>query len=126
MKIYIAGKVTGLPHEEVAAKFAAAQQHLESLGYEVVNPIQVVNDPNCPWDLAMRKCLAAMLDCHAVHVLPCWKDSKGAKMEVEIAFRLQMPVYKRIQKDGWAELVVTSDLVWVELQTADRGLPTFG
>jgi hypothetical protein len=43
-KIYIAGKVTGLPQQEVIIKFAELQVGLESCGYEVINPLEVVGD----------------------------------------------------------------------------------
>lgn len=38
MKIYISGKMRGLPEEESRKKFEAAQQYLIELGHDVVNP----------------------------------------------------------------------------------------
>ena len=40
MKIYISGKITGLPLEETRRKFADAQALLEEIGFEVVNPME--------------------------------------------------------------------------------------
>jgi hypothetical protein len=84
-KIYIAGKVTGLPFEEVKKKFAEAQESLEAIGHEAVNPITLVNDANCEWEVAMKICLKAMLDCDAIMLLDDWEDSTGAKIEMKLA-----------------------------------------
>jgi len=84
-KIYIAGKVTGLKLEDVTAKFKEVQQELESDGYEVINPIEVVADPNTNWKNAMKLCIAALVQCNSIYLLPCWQDSKGAQLEYSLA-----------------------------------------
>lgn len=88
-KIYIAGKITGLPIHEVTMKFGAAQKKLENKGYEVVNPIAVVNDWDTTWDNAMRKCIAALVECDSIALLPDWKSSPGARLENDIAQKLE-------------------------------------
>lgn len=88
-KIYIAGKITGLPIHEVTMKFGAAQKKLENKGYEVVNPIAVVNDWDTTWDNAMRKCIAALVECDSIALLPDWKSSPGAILENDIAQKLE-------------------------------------
>ena len=40
MKIYLAGKVTGLATGEVFLKFSAAEYKLQRQGHEVVNPLR--------------------------------------------------------------------------------------
>ena len=37
-KIYISGRISGLPIEEVAAKFDETETKLKAQGYEVINP----------------------------------------------------------------------------------------
>lgn len=88
MKVYIAGKVTGEPKHSCALKFATAQKELEKRGYEVVNPIEVVGDLNADWKTAMRKCIAALVECDAICILPDWDESKGARIELELAIKL--------------------------------------
>lgn len=39
MKIYVSGKISGLPIEEAKQRFANSQALLESIGFEVVNPL---------------------------------------------------------------------------------------
>jgi hypothetical protein len=85
MKIYIAGKVTGEPHEVVVKKFKKKQLELEKQGFEVVNPVDLVNNPNEPWKKAMITCLTALMKCEAICLLPCFEDSKGALLEHMVA-----------------------------------------
>lgn len=84
-KIYIAGKVTGLPETDVRTKFNGAAVLLQELGFQPVNPIEEVNDFNTPWDTAMKICISSMIGCDAVVLLPCWQESKGAKIERQLA-----------------------------------------
>jgi hypothetical protein len=42
----------------------------------------------------MRKTIAMLLECDGVAVLPLWRESKGANIEVGIAEALQMPVQR--------------------------------
>ena len=91
-KIYIAGKVTGEPIAECTMKFGQAQVNIEKLGYEAVNPLAVVGDWKCPWDLAMRKCIKALMDCDMIFMLEDYKSSKGAMVEYELATMLGMEI----------------------------------
>ncbi|PWA10950.1 DUF4406 domain-containing protein [Flavobacterium laiguense] len=90
-KIYIAGKVTGLPQDEVYAKFADLQTELQSIGFIVVNPLEVVNDWNATWEEAMKKCLKALIDCDGVYFMPCHTQSVGAMIELQLAKNLKIP-----------------------------------
>jgi hypothetical protein len=93
-KIYIAGKVTGLQKEEVIEKFAAMQKKIENLGFEAVNPIEIVKDFNTPWNQAMRLCIAALTLCDAIVLLPDWMHSNGAKIEWDISKQLKIPDFR--------------------------------
>jgi hypothetical protein len=95
-KIYIAGKVTGLPIAECTQYFKLAQIAIEKLGHEAVNPLEVVNDWFCPWDLAMKKCIAALMQCDGVLALPNCKQSEGANIELQLAHKLRIPIFYEI------------------------------
>ena len=95
-KIYIAGKVTGLPEHEVRGKFSELQTNLESCGFDVVNPIEVVNDFNTPWDAAMKLCIKALIDCDAVYLMPCHNNSKGALIEKQLAININIPCVNNV------------------------------
>ena len=92
-KIYIAGKVTGEDLEKTARKFKEAELKLTAMCFEAVNPIEVVNNSDTPWSDAMKTCIKAMLDCDGVVILPDWKLSQGARIERQIAYDLDIPIF---------------------------------
>lgn len=91
-KIYIAGKVTGEEIIECSLKFRNAQVITQLLGWCPINPIEVVNDWKCPWDIAMRKCIIALMECDAIYLLSDWRQSKGANIERNLALILQLEI----------------------------------
>lgn len=93
-KIYIAGKVTGEAKENCQAKFNQAQKELEELGFDAINPVALVNNWNATWSEAMRICIAALMECEAIYMLPCSGKSKGAKIEHAVSKKLGMPVLR--------------------------------
>jgi len=108
LKIYIAGPMSGVENWNFPAFFEAERQLLE-LGYEVVNPahndgstyeeaLASANTGKHSWDWYMRRDLAKLITCDAVCLLPEWKNSKGASLEVTVAKSLDMPLY--ILRDG--------------------------
>ena len=88
---YVAGKITGLPKSAVKDKFSTISQQLMGMGYHVVEPTGVSDDSKT-WDDSVRTDIKKMLECDEVHLLPDWQDSKGAKLERDIALRLGMHV----------------------------------
>jgi len=89
MKIYICGKVTG--DQNYKEKFRKEENRLYSHGFEPVNPAAFIS-PDAFWSIAMKTALRAMLLCDGVSLLPDWKKSKGAKIEVQLAKELKMDV----------------------------------
>lgn len=89
--VYIAGKITGLPKEEVQSKFNNITSRLTDMGYTVVNPA-VALDEERNWRDAVRADIKKMLECDEVHLLPDWQESRGAQLERDIALRLGMQV----------------------------------
>jgi hypothetical protein len=111
MKIYIAGPMSGHEDWNFPAFFEAEEQ-LKELGYETLNPatndganletaIQnaiSARDSGATWAGYMRRDLHSLSLSDAVCVLPDWKSSKGASLEVQVAQALGIPIY--ILKDG--------------------------
>ena len=111
MKIYIAGPMSG--HEDWNfPAFFEAEEKLKELGYETLNPatndganletaIQnaiSARDAGATWASYMRRDLSNLCLSDAVCVLPNWKSSKGASLEVQVAQALGLPIY--VLKDG--------------------------
>lgn len=92
-KIYIAGKVSGEPIAECTMKFGQMQKEIEALGHVAVNPLQIVNSWKTPWQTAMRQCIAVLMDCDGILFLPCWADSAGAHLEMQICIKLEIPMF---------------------------------
>ncbi|MCZ2129289.1 MAG: DUF4406 domain-containing protein [Bacteroidia bacterium] len=96
IRLYLAGKVTGLPEAEVEKKFTDAETIYTELGFHVINPVKLIKDDGLhigTWESIMKICLIMMLACDGVVLLHDWKDSKGAILERDIAKRLDIPIY---------------------------------
>ncbi|KAA6303163.1 MAG: Chromosomal replication initiator protein DnaA [Candidatus Ordinivivax streblomastigis] len=84
-KIYISGAITGLPFNEVQAKFAAAEEKMSAEGYEVVSPLKTGIPYNFPWESHIAMDIVLLIGCEAVYLLSDWNISKGATLEKNIA-----------------------------------------
>ena len=90
MKLYISGPITGVPNYK--ENFVKAKAILKQTEYEVVNPCDVLLGDNATWEDYMKADIPLMLACNGVAVLPGWEASAGARLEIDIAQRLNMPV----------------------------------
>jgi hypothetical protein len=95
--IYIAGKVTGLPTNSTTLKFKEAQDELEAKGFDVINLIELIDNPNEDWNVAMNRCLEALEFCDAIYMLPCYTDSKGVMIEHRTAIKLGIHIYYNLE-----------------------------
>jgi len=85
MKIYISGKISGLHPEEAYDKFLLAENRLRMGGYEPVNPIKLNPTPGLSWEEYMLEDIKHLFKCESIVMLPCWTESKGARIEHTIA-----------------------------------------
>jgi len=88
MRVYIAGKMTGLPEMGYPA-FHTEAARLRAIGYVVENPAE--NHEQDSWLAYMRVSIRQMLTCDSVALLPNWKQSRGARIEHGIAISLGIP-----------------------------------
>lgn len=86
-KVYISGPITGIDFGNRFA-FSCARNALEMCGYEVVDPSEVKLDDEATWADYMRADLKLLLDCDHIYMLEGWEDSKGARIERELAENL--------------------------------------
>ena len=89
MRVYISGGISGYPDLNRPA-FDAAQDALKGHGYEVVNPFEVTTSTD--WHTCMKDDIKALLSCDGVATLDGWERSRGAKIEIGLAMKLDMPV----------------------------------
>ena len=81
--VYIAGKITDLENYEEL--FKAKEEIFLELGYNVMNPC--VLPPGFSHQEYMVVCYAMINVCDTVYFLNNWKDSKGASLEFDYAFK---------------------------------------
>lgn len=94
MKVYISGAITGLHFEQnVVPSFAAAQREIEQDGHEAVNPLNNGIPHEAAWSIHMRADLKMMLDCDMIYMLDGWMNSRGARLEFQIANQLGIREY---------------------------------
>lgn len=90
-RVYISGPMSGLPEFNYPA-FHAAAAELRAYGLHVENPAESP-EPECKsWLGFMRLAVAQLATCDYVVTLPGWENSKGARVEVELARGLGFPV----------------------------------
>ena len=99
MKVYISGPITMAKDYE--ARFSKAEEHLAGLGYGTINPVdfgkyleeKYKEEGKTPkWENYMRGDIELLLSCDGIYMLKGWEESKGAKLEYEIATALKMKV----------------------------------
>jgi Asp-tRNA(Asn)/Glu-tRNA(Gln) amidotransferase A subunit family amidase len=96
MTIYISGKVTGLPEEEYKARFEQAEASFKAEGHEVINPLKLDHTLNNYWADYMLTCIDALPDCDAIYMLSNWKESKGARLELNIAKEMGKQIFYQV------------------------------
>jgi hypothetical protein len=90
-RIYIAGPMTGLKNLNFDA-FHVCAKELREQGNDVINPAEINPDHTMTWEACMRKDIAELVTCDAIHLLAGWENSKGATLEHHVASRLGMEV----------------------------------
>jgi hypothetical protein len=102
-RYYISGPMTGIPDVNRPA-FNETAERLRNKGYFVFSPGEeddsVIEEEarknglgqEWAWGQFLKRDLRALLDCDAVVVLPGWRRSKGATLEVHVAQTLGLPV----------------------------------
>lgn len=85
MRVYISGKISGLHANEVEAKFAQAAAQIRAFGHEPVNPINNGLGAEASWNEHLVADVALLLECDAIYLLKDWGDSRGSRIEANIA-----------------------------------------
>jgi hypothetical protein len=110
-KIYISGRISGLPFTEVKQKFQEGQEFLEDLGFEVINPINNGLTESHTWEQHMVRDVELLLPCNSIYMFDGWQYSVGACIEYDISMRTG--------KDVWFEShVMENQSVILRIQSA--------
>ena len=90
MRLYISGPMTGLPQLNYPA-FHAAADELAAAGYDVINPARP-GEPHWEWIDWMRRAVRDVSEADGLALLAGWGESRGARVEVELAQGLGLRV----------------------------------
>lgn len=93
-RVYIAGPMTGYPAFNYPA-FEYAATVLRAQGIDVRCPTDVDPDEQPgqrTWEWYMRRTLRMLLDCDRIILLPGWENSRGARIERDLAETLGMDI----------------------------------
>ena len=97
IKVYLSGKMTGLPKEEYTALFSRAESFYKNAGFDVINPVVIGEEllkkkPKAGYEDFMKADLKALKGCSHIDLLENWETSPGANREKEEAERLGLEV----------------------------------
>ena len=97
--IYLSGPMSGVPEYNFPA-FHAATRLLRKRGCSVISPAELdeagelsgIELGSQSWEWYLSRDLREMLLCDTIAVLPGWRKSRGARLEVYVARKLGMRV----------------------------------
>lgn len=113
MKTYLSGPMTGYAEYNFPAFHAAADVLRTRHHHEVVNPADNFDgETHHPRGAYLREDLRQLVDCEAIVLLPGWRESRGACLELECAVECGMRVY---QYDA-----TTGDLIYLSVTEDHR------
>lgn len=120
LRLYLSGPMTGYPDDNYPA-FAEAARSLRDQGFDVVSPAEDVPNREASWEHLMRHALRKMLSgTQGIVVLPGWKSSRGANVEVAVAKWLGLPILE------WDSLRPVSVEARVKVREVEMERPPFG
>jgi hypothetical protein len=98
-RLYLAGPMSGIAQFNFPM-FNDVAGRLRALGFEVFNPAENPDNGRQPRSYYMRLDIPALLASEAVVLLPGWRESRGANLEVWIAADTELPLYEYAAVDG--------------------------
>lgn len=91
--LYVSGAISGMPDLN-RQKFAEATKRLRGMGHIVINPHEICDGlPPEEWENCMRRCIAKLMEAHTLILLDDWKQSRGAKIECDVAVKIGINIF---------------------------------
>ena len=123
MLIYLSGPMRGLPEFNYPA-FNAAAAHLRAQGYAVLDPAETAGgEIGLPRGAYLGLDIAYVQAADAVAVLPGWRASEGALLEVHLAHVLGKPIYAYHGERGLGSQL---SLTYWDVGQAEKTWPEWG
>lgn len=89
-KVFLSGAITERI-DTYQNYFNEAEKQFKKIWVVVYNPAKI--DINTPWEQAMEETLSQLRKCDFMYVLKNWENSKGVKIEIEQARKLDIPIF---------------------------------
>lgn len=87
VKVYISGQISGLDPFEAESRFDKAEEFLQGIGIDVVNPWDNGLPEESTWIQHLCKDLELLNECSHIYMLDGWQLSRGACIEYDFAIR---------------------------------------
>jgi len=93
-KIYISGRISGLRPDYYINQFFKAHRQLVLLNYPyIVNPLFITRKiDKTDYSALMVCCIKHLFECNAIYMIEGWENSKGARIEHNIAKEMGMEI----------------------------------
>lgn len=72
--------------------FNNVAKQLRALGYHVENPAENPAPACGSWEGYMRLAIAQLVTCDEIHMLRGWRQSRGARIEYDLAVNLDLVI----------------------------------
>lgn len=106
---YIAGPMTNYEQYNYPLFEQAAEYVRDQTGAFVVSPHELDHGDygvlgSIPWEEYVRTDLENLLGCTAIVLLPKWEDSRGARLEEQVARELNYYMFEYSNHDGQSSM----------------------
>lgn len=91
-KIYVSGPIHHLPREIAWQNFEDAETLLKE-DYEVINPMKIPKPDVATWGDCMIADIKWLFEADIIYMLPGWRGSKGARIEMLIATEIGLEIH---------------------------------
>lgn len=92
-KVYISLPISGRNLDDVRHDIKEASELLKAQGYIPVSPLEIQPDLNAPYSILMGNDIAALLESDAMLLLDGWENSKGCRLEKQVAKIYHKPIF---------------------------------
>lgn len=104
---YLGGPMTGYDEFNYPA-FAHAEEFLTNewgLKIRSAHKVDMTGVENPEWDDYMKRTVRMLLECDGAIFLQGWPQSKGARVEMDVAIDLGYPIYQFMQDELLTQLI---------------------
>lgn len=96
-RVYISGRISGLPLDEAKKKFQHYEDFIRSIGLTPINPMHNGLPDTASWMQHMHEDIDLVASAGAILFIPDWTKSDGANVEYFVARHLGLEIHTLTQ-----------------------------